>query len=375
MARIGIDCRFFSLNNGIGRYIGEITRRLVQNQNHDFVFFVNENNKTLFQEFIGPAKYELIVVNAKHYSIAEQLFFPTKIYKAKLDLMHFTNFNRPLFYFKKTIVTIHDLTLHFYPGNKLNKPWHRIFYHLVFYWSLLQAKQILTVSETTKQDINHHYPQFTHKTTTIHLGITSEFLNQNTTPNYKKNFLLYAGNWRIHKNLTNLLKAFQILKNKFNYKGKLLITGQYQPGHTDIQKLSSELKLTNEIVLLGTPTVNELKLFYEQAEAYIIPSFYEGFGLPALEAMQAKTVPIVSNQGSLPEICGDAAIYFNPHNPNDIAEKIHNTITNPLLTKELISKGQKHLQKFSYDLTAKKTLNIYEQYVQGLPKPIQQIST
>ncbi len=57
MARIGIDCRFFSLNNGIGRYIGEITRRLVQNQNHDFVFFVNENNKTLFQEFIGPAKY------------------------------------------------------------------------------------------------------------------------------------------------------------------------------------------------------------------------------------------------------------------------------------------------------------------------------
>lgn len=363
MARIGIDCRFFSLNNGIGRYIGEITRRLVQHQNHHFVFFVTENNKTLFEEFIGPGKYELITINAKHYSLAEQLFFPSKIYQAKLDLMHFTNFNRPIFYFKKTIVTIHDLTLHFYPGNKLNKPWHRIFYHLVFYWSLLQAKQIITVSETTKNDINNHYPQFTKKTTTIHLGVTSEFLNKNTTISNKKNYLLYAGNWRIHKNLTNLLKAFKILKNKFHYKGKLLITGQYQPGHTDIKKLSSELKLANDIVLLGSPSVEELKSFYEQAEAYIIPSLYEGFGLPALEAMQAKTVPIVSNQGSLPEICQDAAIYFNPQDPNDIAEKIHKTITNPTLTNELIIKGQKQLQKFSYDSTAKKTLNIYDRYV------------
>lgn len=363
MARIGIDCRFFSLNNGIGRYIGEITRRLVQHRNHHFVFFVNDDNKNSFKKFIGNGKYELVVVNAKHYSLAEQLLFPVKIYQARLDLMHFTNFNRPIFYFKKTIVTIHDLTLHFYPGNKLNKPWHRIFYHLVFFWSLLQAKQIITVSETTKNDINNHYPKFTQKTTTIHLGITSEFLNQSKSPSKKKNFLLYAGNWRIHKNLTNLLKALQILKNKFHYKGKLLITGQYQPGHTDIQKLSSELKLTNDIILLGCPTVNELKLFYEQAEAYIIPSFYEGFGLPALEAMQAKTVPIVSNQGSLPEICEDAAIYFNPHDPNDIAEKIHTTITNPLLIKDLITKGQKHLQKFSYDQTSQKTLNIYEQYV------------
>lgn len=364
--RIGIDCRFYSLHNGIGRYIAELLVELAkQDQDNQYILFFNEDGLKEYQKYQKTtANQEAVLTNAAYYSLSEQTKFLKELNKAKLDLVHFTNFNAPLLYRGKSIVTIHDLTLHFYPGNKLNKPWHRLGYHLIFRRSINRAEKIITVSDYTASDLHKVYPKTASKTQTIHLGVNNDFQKQNyPTPAgvQNQNYLLYAGNWREHKNIANLIRAFSILKEQYNYSGNLVLTGKPRQDHSDIPGLVKELSLTDQIIFLGYIDHAELPNLFHHASAYILPSFYEGFGLPALEAMQTETPVICSETTCLPEVCGNAAIYFDPHSPENMAAQINKALTKPELRQQLIEAGKEQLQKFSYQITATRTLKLYNQ--------------
>lgn len=359
--KIGIDCRMYSKKfTGIGRYINQLITHLAQiDQVNQYYLFLNQEDYKILKT---PSKnFHKVLVDAPHYSFKEQTKFLISLYKENLDLVHFTNFNQPLFYFKKQITTIHDLTLHFYPGRKFKHPIYKLAYKTILLIGILKSKSIIAISKNTKKDLLNHYPISKNKTKVIYNGVDTTFLNQinKSTIKTPKEYILYTGNWREHKNITNLIKGFHILKSKFNYSGKLVLTGNPNPLYPEPINYIKTHKLEKEIIQLGLVNENDLPHIYKNASAYVFPSLYEGFGLPILEAYASQTPVACANTACLPEIAGDASLFFDPLKPKQIASQINKILTNKKLSQQLIQKGNQQLQKFSFLKMTKKTHNLY----------------
>ncbi len=359
--KIGIDCRMYSKKfTGIGRYINQLIFHLskIDNTNQYYLFL----NKDDFHELKSPSpNFHKILVNAPHYSFREQTTFLYHLYRQNLDLVHFTNFNHPLLYLKSQVTTIHDLTLNFYPGKKFQSPIYKLAYKLILWAATIKSKAIITISKNTQKDLQQFYPKSKNKTHIIYNGVDQTFLKNTQKSSLKlpSEYLLYTGNWRVHKNLINLVKGFKLLKEKHNYQGQLLLTGKPNPLYPETLNFIQSQKLQNDVQLLGLVEEEELPHLYKNATAYIFPSLYEGFGLPILEAYASKTPVCCSNTSCLPEIAGQGALFFNPNSPQDIAKTINTLLTSPQLQKDLINKSQKQLKKFSFATMAQKTHNLY----------------
>jgi glycosyltransferase involved in cell wall biosynthesis len=374
--RIGIDCRMYSSQfTGIGRYVFELVENLQKiDQNNDYFLFFNQPEFDNFQA-TNP-RFHKVLVNAKHYSLAEQTKFLRILNNHHLDLMHFTHFNAPILYHRPSIVTIHDLTLHFFPGKKMTSPLHRLAYGATIRASVYKAKKIIAVSRGTGKDLEKvlHIPLS--KIQMIYEGINPDFkpLNnparlQSTLTKYQiqKPFLLYTGVWRSHKNIAGLLQAFAKLRKKHDLQ--LVITGRKDNIYAkEIFQKAQSLGLMPEsrsphstplVVFPGLVSEHELVDLLNAAQLFVFPSFYEGFGLPALEAMQCATPVAVSNTSCLPEICGNNAVYFDPYSPSDMAEKISNLLKDQALQEKLIHSGLEHVKKFSWSKMAHETHQLY----------------
>jgi len=376
--RIGIDCRMYSSRfTGIGRYVYELTENLFRTDpQNEYVLFFNEPEFSLFTP--PNSKVKKVLVDAPHYSYAEQTKFLHLLNKEKLDLMHFTHFNAPIFYNKPSVVTIHDLTLSFYPGKKMSSPVHRFGYHLTIKTAVNKAKKIIAVSWNTKKDLQQLFRTDDKKISVIYEGVHEKFQPLKSEQDLKKiedvkkkyglafngkPYLLYTGVWRSHKNLPKLLKAFHILKNDYDYQGSLVITGRKDPMYApELEEKALSLKLEDDVIFTGLVDEKDLVHLYNGAQAYVFPSLYEGFGLPPLEAMQCGIPVVASNISSIPEICGkDNAVFFNPEDPEDMAEKIFNVTSEPSLREKLIANGLKRVKNFSWQKMTEQTLKVYHQ--------------
>jgi glycosyltransferase involved in cell wall biosynthesis len=371
MSRIGIDCRMYSSAfTGIGRYVYELAKNLLQiDKSNEYVLFFNDPE---YGKFSPPHKnVKKVLVNAPHYSLKEQTKFLRILNRERLDLMHFTHFNAPILYNRPFVVTIHDLTLHFYPGRKKSSPLHRFAYGLTLKTAVKKAKKVITISENTKKDLQILLRTPSEKVEVIYEGVDEKFrvlADREPVENVKKKYgisgkyLLYTGVWRCHKNLPNLIEAFHILKNEYDFDGRLVITGRHDPLYApEIIDKAISLNLGEDVIFTGLVDEDALVPLYNGALAYVFPSLYEGFGLPPLEAMKCG-VPVAAARAScLPEICGENnAIYFNPNNPHDIAEKIFRITSEKSLREKLIENGLNHVKKFSWPKMAEQTLRIYE---------------
>jgi len=362
---------------GIGRYTYELIQNLlaIDTKNHYVLFF----NEPQYAEFQPPllkngrqaTNVEKILVNAHHYSRQEQTKFLKILNAANLDLTHFTHFNAPLLYSKPSIVTIHDLTLHFYPGKKMTSPLHRLAYGLIIRNIVWRAKKVITVSKNTQKDLEQVLHTDARKVAVIYEGVHEDF-QMCKTPGLKKQvaekygidvpFLLYTGVWRDHKNVLGLIKAFYLLKSLYTKPLKLVITGKKDPTYAPaVLNLIEELGLETEILLPGLVDENELIYLMSNAEVFVFPSFYEGFGLPPLEAMKCGTPVAASNASCIPEICGEEnAVFFNPHRPENMAKQIIKILEDEKLRNELIKNGLQHVEKFSWRKMAEETLQVYQ---------------
>jgi glycosyltransferase involved in cell wall biosynthesis len=372
MARIGIDCRMYSSAfTGIGRYVFELTKNLLKlDKDNRYVLFFNDPE---FQKFTPPDKnVKKVLVNAPHYSFREQTKFLRALNREHLDLMHFTHFNAPVFYRRPSVVTIHDLTLHFYPGKKKASFLHRMAYSLTLKTAVKKAKKVITISENTKKDLHKLLKIASEKVAVIYEGVDEKFkiladpqLTKDIKKKYKldKQYLLYTGVWRCHKNLPNLIEAFHILKTEYDFDGYLVITGRHDPLYApEIMEKAVSLNLDDDVIFTGLVEEDELVPLYNGALAYVFPSLYEGFGLPPLEAMQCG-IPVAASRAScLPEICGENnAVFFDPNDPNDMAEKIFRVVSEKSLREQLIKNGLEHAKKFSWEKMAGQTMLIYRQ--------------
>jgi glycosyltransferase involved in cell wall biosynthesis len=367
---IGIDARMYGYaQTGIGNYIRHLVNDITEIDNkNNFVIFLNEEE---FDNFpIKSERIKKVKINSKWYSWKEQLIFPYNLYKEKLDLMHFTHFNSPILYFKKSIVTIHDITPYFFPGHKMKSVIRKIGFRLVFWASVKKARKVIAVSNATKKDIVTYFKIKPEKIEVIYEGADQQFRFLEKTEEIeslkhkyqlKKPFLFYTGVWRNHKNLVGLIKAFKLVKEHYQLDINLVLGGKDDPYYPEVRKTWKELGLDQEIIPVGFIDQEELPIFYNAAYAFIIPSFYEGFGLIGLEAMNCGTPVISSNSTSLPEILGEAAVYFDPNKPEEIAEKINLVFKDKVLYNTLRSKGFEQAKKYSWDDMNKKTSKLYQE--------------
>jgi len=362
---IGIDARMYGYaQTGIGNYIRHLLKYIFEldKENNYVVFLLPEE----YDDFELPnERIKKVKVSAKWYGWKEQFLFPLKLYQEKLDLMHFTHFNSPVLYFKKSIVTIHDITPLHFPGHKMKSLIRRIGFKIVFFSSVKKAAKIIAVSKNTKNDIVNYFKIKESKIKVIYEGVDEQFTKSPQPPFVKggatKPFIFYTGVWRNHKNLVGLVKAFSILRNKYKLDYQLVLGGKEDSYYPEVRKTWERLNLEKEIIRTGFIKQEELPLFYNAAEAFIVPSFYEGFGLIGLEAMACGTPVISSNTTSLPEVLGEAAIYFNPNNPKKMAEKMKLVLTDKKLYNEMREKGFRQIRKYSWEKMGKETIGIYKE--------------
>lgn len=371
--RIGIDARMYSSGfTGIGRYVFELVRHLAKlDDTTEYVCFLNP----VEFEFFRPLRdnFRAVKVNAPHYSFAEQTQFLSALKKEKLDLMHFTHFNAPLFYRQKSVVTIHDLTLSFFPGKKMTKFVHRFAYNLVLRKAVQHASHLIAVSENTKKDLRDLLQTPAEKIEVISNGVGKEFQPGASTDlsrqqirkkwDIRNGYLLYTGVWRDHKNLVGLIDAMGELTVKNNFTGQLVITGRPDPIYApEVYAAVEKNHLENTVIFTGLVSDEDLLQLYQNARVFVLPSFYEGFGLPPLEAMACGIPVAVSNVSSIPEVCGDGnAVFFDPHNINEMAAGISRAWNDEALRKNLRERGLRRAAEFSWEHMARETLAVYRE--------------
>jgi len=368
--RIGIDARFYGpKQKGLGRYVQKLVNNLEKaSPDNQYIIFLRKENWNEYQP--SNPNFKKVLADYPWYGWSEQFLLPFKIRQQEVDCMHFPHFNVPIFYSQPFIITIHDLILKKFPTRRAStlgpiRYWLKnLAYNLVIKLALKRAKKIIAVSEYTKEDILKYFDVESDKIKVIYEGSSYEGsseplevgpqqrsdLHADTNP-----YLLYVGNAYPHKNLERLISAFKKISQE-EKKLKLILVGELDYFYKRLQKISPAN-------VIFTDFVSDQRLFnlYQNASLYIFPSLYEGFGLPPLEAM-AHNLPVVSSNSScLPEILGQAAIYFDPENTDDMINKIKKVLQDKELQKKLISRGQKTIKKYSWQKMAQKTLRVYHE--------------
>ncbi len=280
---------------------------------------------------------------------------------------HFRSFFAPAHYSPAhlpypLIVTIHDLAYEYFPNQFLKKDLYKLRRWTLA--SLNRAKKVIAVSQHTKQDLVRQYNLDPSKIVVIYNGYNRYQFNARAKINPlifqkyhlpKDNFLLYLGTIQPRKNIITLVNAFAWLKKHRHYLGKLVIAGN--PGWLS-QPILDQIRrspVVQDIFLPGYIEPSDLAGLYKLADLYILPSLYEGFGLPVLEAMACGTPVVVSNTSSLPEVAGQAGVYFRPNHPDDLAQAILQALSTRDRLKHL---GYLQVRKFSWQKTATKTLKV-----------------
>lgn len=380
---IGIDARMLGPEQtGIGTYIQYLVKELawLDKKNEYVLFVLRSGARKLKPE---SSKLKVVQVTAPWYSWQEQMLLPWIFKKYRLDLMHFPHFNLPILYPGKYVVTIHDLTPKFFPGKGTS--WLRKKgYELTLTSAVRRASKIITPSEFTKKDLIKHLGVPGSQIKVIYEGIKDrksvakhkQFLEKFSQhkkeafqrlhskfkiQGLKLPYILYVGVWRPHKNLVRLIKAFKILRQDWGFKCQLVLVGREDPRHPEIRRTWEKLGFKDDIFTPGFLLGEKLNLFYQAASLFVLPSLAEGFGLVGLEALNQGTPVAVSKIGPLPEILGEAAVYFDPLSPQDMAKKMIQVLKDESLQKDLVKKGQKILPRYSWQKMTQETLEVYQE--------------
>jgi len=344
---------------GVGDYAYNIISNLlsIDKKNKYYLIHNRKINKDIFN------KTNNLIIPLPKIKPRELLWhfytLPKKLEKLGLDIFHSTAQLNSISNTKyKKMITIHDLAAIKFPHTHNLYP--RLSAKYILPKVISKSDKIIAVSENTKKDIINYFKVDKDKIEVIYEAAEKIFKPVKTKKvlekyNIDQPYILYVGTIEPRKNINLIIKAFQEIKRN-NLPHKLVIVGKFGWKY---QSILTSLKGSNDIILTGYVKKEDLPEFYSNAEFLVYPSLYEGFGLPPLQAMACSCPVISSNTSSLPEVIGNAGILINPKDKETLKSSMLKLIKDRSLISELKKKGLKQSKKFSWEESAKKTLNIY----------------
>jgi glycosyltransferase involved in cell wall biosynthesis len=372
---IAIDARFVGPEQtGLGRYTEELVHGLakIDKTNRYSVLLSREG----FDYFRSRSKnFHKIKADFPWYSVIEQIKMPRLLRRLNPDLVHFCHFNVPVGWRRPFVVTIHDLIKDEFKGRESTTRSSLVYnlkhwaYKKTISHALYKSTAVITISQGSRAKIIKRYglpeskifityeaadPKFA-KYRRLELTAADKAVLQKKY-GIKFPFLLYVGNAYPYKNLGRLLEALQkVDKNYF-----LVNPCARSVFYDQLANNARRLGLASRVILPGFVPDDDLAKLYRAATAYVFPSLSEGFGLPLLEAQMAGLPVAASAAPPLPEIGGRGAIYFDPKNSDDMAQKINELLANVDLQREMVRQGEANLKRFSWGQTARQTLAVYK---------------
>ncbi|MGC9348207.1 MAG: glycosyltransferase family 4 protein [Anaerolineae bacterium] len=365
--KIGIDLRLHAYApGGISRYARRIARSLaglLEPGTLTLVHHRRDDHPLALSDVRSYAAWTPPHHNLEKWALGAELL------PLKLDLFHSTDFIPPAFGAQRLVITVHDLNFLYYPEYLTSDA--RRYYNDQIGWAVERANAIIVDSEATRQDLHKLLDVAPEGVTVAHLAADARF---RVLPSFKisavleryelpPDYLLFVGVWEPRKNLSGLLEALRLLHAR-GYNLPLVAVGRRGWLYEEIFDKVESLGLSAWVRFIENPPVNDLVGLYNAAQLLVLPSFYEGFGLPVLEAMQCGTPVVASDRASLPEIVGEAGILINPEDPAAIAGACARVVRDVELQRALYTAGLARATNFSWRATAKKTLLAYQAALQ-----------
>ncbi len=351
---IGIDASraFLQTRTGIEEYSYQVIKNLRGKlENHQVVLYLRKEQMI---DFGLPENWRIKSINWPYFWT--QIGISLEMILHPVDVLFVPSHVIPFIHPKKTIVTVHGLEYEVMP--EAYSAWERLYMRLSIKKSCRWAARIITVSENTKKDLMRIYAVPVDKIEVIYEGVDDKFQIKSKIKILNDKYILFIGRLEERKNITGIVRAFEILKERYEISHKLVLAGKFGYGG---EIICQEIKVgdsAGDISCVGFVSEEEKRALLKNAEVFLFPSFYEGFGLPVLEAQMAGVPVVTSNVSSLPEVGGEAAVYCDPAEPVSIAEAVYSVISDPVRKKELIEKGRENVKRFSWDKCAEEIVEV-----------------
>lgn len=363
--RIGLDARMaYYSSAGLGRYINGLLGGLVSlDQKNQYTIYRSRKDRQVYQ--LPPNFRTRSLWTPCHHQWEQQALL-LELAFSRLDILHSPDFIPPLRRRCRSVITVHDLAFLRYP-QFLTAESRR--YYGQIRAAVKSANAIIAVSKATKRDLEELLGVPGDKITVVYEAPAPLFrpLGESETgiparvKDLPRPFLLFVGTLEPRKNLPALLHALALIKAErgANTPGLVLVGGKgwlYQ----ESLDLIGQLDLSGQTTMLGPATPEELLWLYNRAEVMVMPSFYEGFGLPVVEAMACGAPVVVSRTSSLPEVAGDAALMVEPSDSKGLARAICRVLDDEALHSDMRQAGLRQAARFTWDRAARETLKVYQ---------------
>lgn len=370
--RIGIEGRTLQQERyGVARYLLNLLREWIKIDSGDqFVVYLSKPIELL--EFSAPnLEYKVIPLPRFLPSVAWRHFLlPLSMWKDKVDLHFSPSYFLPLFQVCPCVVVVHDITFRVHPEWFIMD--RRFRYDKIFWGKVRKADRIITVSEHSKSDIVNYLDVDPEKVIVIYEAADERFCPVEDRESLKgvrvkygleENFIFTIGSIHTRRNLERLIEALCMVKGKLGKVPVLLIVGIPAPFSppVDIQEIARSCGLEKRVVHIPYVPEEDLLLLYNACDFFVYPSLYEGFGLPVIEAMACGKPVACSRATSLPEVAGEAALYFDPLDTESMAEAIEKLLLDDKLRGELGRAGLRRASSFSWRRAAKETLEVFRE--------------
>ncbi len=363
MAHIGIDSRLTHYRTGgISTYIRRLVAALeALEPRHRFTIFRSRKAQSPVATNFADAP----LWTPPHHRV-ERLALSIELARFGLDLLHSPDFIPPLRGARRHIITVHDLTFIRYPQYLTDDA--RRYYNGNIHAAVRHADHILADSQATKDDLHAILNVSLDKITVHMLGVGEEFVRPSAAVlaqfkdalHLPDNYILFLGTFEPRKNILGLLNAYRTLIARLPDAPPLVLAGTRGWLFDETMAQIQRLELGDRVLWRENIPQAMLPALYALARVLVLPSFYEGFGLPALEAMACGTPPIVSNRSSLPEVVGDVGLQINPDDEDDLAHALEHALTDDTWHTHEREKGVRRAGEFTWERTARAALTAYE---------------
>lgn len=363
--QIVLDARMWG-HAGIGRYVSELTTALLAGDfGFNFVFLSSEGfKKSILDPATATHGIEFKKTVSGIYGISEQIELPLRSLGA--DLFHAPHFNIPVFFPGKLVTTIHDLIYLRDPAS-LRSGLARAYASWILKVAQKKSSAIISVSQCTRADLLDQFPGLPpEKVFVIPEAASGRLRKVNEAAalraarekfGLRAPFVLFVGSLKPHKNVEGLVRAMLSVRQDGCLPHELVLVGRTDPKHPEILNFVQSHPF---VKILGELADPDLALLYSMADLFVMPSFYEGFGLPLLEAMSCGVPAIASDRASLPEVLGGAGACFDPTRVDALSELLYNILVNRELREEMSKKGLERAAQFSWKNTAQMTAQVYQ---------------